>query len=105
MAYLDVFPNPDRGTQAAIPYLVNVQNQLLDVLSTTLVIPLTHPRLLETSDFPRLNPLVTVLNTPLVALTQNLAAIPRRLLKHPVANLAVQRAEIVSALDFLFTGF
>ena len=39
-----------------------------------------------------------------LVMTQELAAIKRRTLKEPVANLSPPRDEIVAPLDFLFTG-
>lgn len=105
MAHLDVFINPDCGTSAEIPYLLDIQNNLLDGLPTRVVIPLAHPEAIETLPILRLNPRVGVGEFTLVALTQNTAALPCRLLKSPVANLSGQREEILAALDFLFTGF
>jgi toxin CcdB len=65
---------------------------------------LAYPEAIETPIL-RLNPKVGVGDTALVALTQDMASVPNRLLRNPVANLSPQRDEIVAALDFLFTGF
>jgi toxin CcdB len=105
MAHLDVFPNPDAGSAQAIPFLLDIQSNLLDGLPTRVVIPLAVPEAIETLPILRLNPKVGVGGTALVALTQDMAALPHRLLKAPVANLSAQREEILAALDFLFTGF
>lgn len=105
MAHLDVFANPDVETAAAIPYLLDIQSNLFDDLPTRVVIPLAYPEAIETLPILRLNPKVSVDETALVALTQDMAALPRRLLKSPVANLSSQREEILAAIDFLFTGF
>jgi toxin CcdB len=105
MAHLDIFTNPDPETTAAIPFLLDIQSNLLDALPTRVVIPLAYPEAIETLPILRLNPKVGVGGTALVALTQDMAALPRRLLKDPVANLSPQREEILAALDFLFTGF
>lgn len=105
MAHLDVFANPDTGSSSAIPFLLDIQSNLLDGLSTRLVIPLAYPEAIETLPILRLNPKVGVGETALVALTQDMAALPRRLLKSPVANLSSQREEILASLDFLFKGF
>ncbi len=105
MAHLDVFVNPDADTAKAIPFLLDIQSNLLDDLPTRVVIPLVYPEAIETLPILRLNPKVSVAETALVALTQDMAALPRRLLKSPVANLSSQREEILAAIDFLFTGF
>lgn len=104
MAHLDVFRNPDATTASVIPYVVDVQSELLADLPTRVVIPLAYPEAIETPIL-RLNPKVGVGDTALVVLTQDMASVPSRLLRNPVANLSPQRAEIVAALDFLFTGF
>ena len=105
MAHLDVFRNPDATTAGVIPYVVDVQSELLSGLPTHVVIPLAYPEAIETRPILRLNPKVGVGDTALVVLTQDLAAVPSRLLRNPVANLSSQRDEILAALDFLFTGF
>lgn len=105
MAQFDVFPNTDVETAADIPYVLDVQSSFLYRLSTAVVIPLARPEVLETLPILRLNPSVVVAGTALIALTQDMAPIPRRLLKTPVANLSAQREEILAAIDFLFTGF
>ena len=104
MAHLDVFRNPDNTTASVIPYVVDVQSELLADLPTRVVIPLAYPEAIETPIL-RLNPKVDVGDTALVALTQDMASVSNRLLRNPVANLSPQRAEILAALDFLFTGF
>ncbi|MGZ5541097.1 MAG: CcdB family protein [Methylobacter sp.] len=37
--------------------------------------------------------------------TPNLAAVPLRILKTPIASLVSRQCEITAALDFLFQGF
>ena len=105
MAHLDVFTNPDPATAVAFPYLLDVQSDLLGSLPTCVVIPLAYPEAIETLPILRLNPKVGVGETALIAMTQDMAALPRRILKMPVTNLSAQRDEILAALDFLFTGF
>ncbi|SBT06332.1 conserved hypothetical protein [Candidatus Accumulibacter aalborgensis] len=34
-----------------------------------------------------------------------MGAVPRRILKSPVTSLAVEQAQIATALDFLFQGY
>ena len=105
MAQFDVFPNTDAESASVIPYVLDVQSNFLDGLATCIVIPLTTPEALDTLPILRLNPPVSIGGKTLVTLTQDMAPVPRRLLRHPVANLSAQREEILAALDFLFTGF
>lgn len=105
MAQLDVYPNPDRETVAIIPYVLDIQSNLLGTLPSVAVIPLLMPAAVKQLSILRLNPELMVEQEMLIALTQDIASIPRRLLAHPIANLSAQREEILAALDFLFTGF
>jgi toxin CcdB len=105
MAHLDVYRNPDHRTAAVIPFVLDIQSNLLGELPASVVIPLAHAASLETLPMLRLNPQISIEGAELIALTQDLAPVPRRMLKHPVANLSAQRDEILAALDFLFTGF
>lgn len=104
MAHLDVYPNPDHKTAAIIPFVLDIQSNLLDGLPTSVVIPLARPEAIETLSILRLNPDVSIDGNKLIALTQDLATVPRRMLKKPVTNLSPQRDEILAALDLLFTG-
>jgi toxin CcdB len=105
MTQLDVYPNPDLPTAGDIPYLLDIQSGLLNTLPGCVVVPLAIPESLEALPILRLNPRLEVAGTAVVMLTQELATIPRRALKQPIANLSTQREDILAALDFLFTGF
>ncbi len=105
MAQFDVFLNPDRRTQARIPYVLVLQSDLLAQIENHVVAPLRIAD--DDSVIPvlRLNPLVVIAEQRFHVRVQDMATVPRRLLKSPVANLLSQREEILAALDFLFTGF
>lgn len=105
MAQLDVYPNPDPVSGRAMPYVVEIQSDLLRDLATAMVIPLGRPERMGGLPILRLNPRVEVEGQLLLALPQDMAAVPRRLLKKPVAHLANQRDALLSAIDMLFTGF
>lgn len=105
MAHLDVYANRDARTSKSRPYVVELQSPLLGELPTTVIAPLAEAESIDRLSILRLNPTVTVMGTDLIFLAQDLAAIPRALLKAPVANLSAQRDPIIAALDFLFTGF
>lgn len=104
MAHLDVYPNPNASAKG-FPFLLELQADLFGELPTTVVAPLGLPNVIDQIPVLRLNPTVTVAGERYVVMTQELAAIKRRLLKSPVANLSSQREEILAAIDFLFTGF
>lgn len=100
----DVFKNPNPATQAQFPFLLDVQVDLLSDLETRVVIPLSLARMAEDRTLSRLMPKLKIRGKQYVAITNELAGVPRRALGECVENLADSRGEIVSALDFLFTG-
>lgn len=105
MSQFDVYCNPDSETRNRIPYVVTLQSDLLERIEHHVVAPLRIAS--DDSVIPvlRLNPLAIVDGQKCHVRVQDMATVPERLLKSPVANLSAQREEILAALDFLFTGF
>lgn len=104
MAQRDVYRNPVRGFAQTHPYLVDIQSNLWDVLSTTIVVPLVREAY-SNRELHRLNPAVIVAGERLMLSTHELFSIPRAALGTPLARLAEDRAMIVFAIDRLVTGF
>lgn len=104
MAQFDVFKNPNEETNRAVPYLLNVQADLLDTLSTRVVIPLVAS-LTAGKAIKHLNPEFVIEGTAVFMSTAELAGVPARSMGKKVSSLKDQRHEIIAALDFLLTGF
>ena len=104
MSQFDVYRNPDPGSQARIPFVVVLQSDLLDAVENHVVAPLRLKQ--ENAIIPvvRLNPVVQIDGADYLVRVQDIATVPRRMLKQRVANLSPQRDEILAALDLLFTG-
>lgn len=103
MAQFDVYLNPNPNTRKAIPYLLDVQADLLDALNTRVVAPLV---LAEEMGLPakQLNPQFKIKGMPVVMSTAELAGVSTSSLGDKVASLKNKREEIIGALDLLFTG-
>jgi toxin CcdB len=103
MAQFDVYLNANRDTRAAVPYLLDVQADLLDSLATRVVVPL-----LAASEMPlvakHLNPQFKIKGVSVVMSTAELAGVPTRSLGEKVQSLGSKRNEIIAAIDLLFTG-
>lgn len=97
MARFDVFAS-DSGL------LLDVQSDLLGVLSTRVVVPLIP---LDQAPTParRLNPVFEIDGAPNVMATQFLATVPTSILTQKHSSLAHMQDEITAALDMVFTGF
>ena len=105
MPRFDVYRNS--GAHAAVtPYLLDVQSDLLQGLETRIVVPLRRRDRFPVVSLPAtLMPKFEVEGVECLLETPKLAAVPLRLLKSPVASLAINQFEITAALDFLFQGF
>lgn len=103
MAQFDVYLNPNMGTRDSIPFLLDVQADLLDMLVTRVVVPLVVAE--EMTQAARyLNPQFKIKSIAVVMSTAELAGVSNRSLGEKVTSLKNKRDEIVAALDLLFTG-
>ena len=105
MARFNVHANS--GPHAATtPYLLDVQSDLLEGLDTRVVIPLRRRDSFPGGKLPAdLVPAFVIEGVECILETPKLAAVPKRLLKTPVASLHEESERIISALDFLFQGY
>jgi toxin CcdB len=105
MAQFDVFENPNEETNQTVPYLLDVQADLLDALSTRVVVPLVAASAMGGEAVKHLNPEFKIKNATVFLSTAELAGIPVRSMGEKVTSLKDRRHEIMAALDFLLTGF
>ncbi len=104
MAQFDVYENQNPETKESIPYLLDLQADLLDDLTTRVVAPLfTIAAMGKPVDY--LNPQFRINRTTVSMSTAELAGVSQHVLGNKVCSLKKYRAEIIAAIDFLFTGF
>jgi toxin CcdB len=104
MAQFDVYENRNPDTKESIPFLLDLQADLLDNLSTRVVVPLiTVTGMGKAAKY--LNPHFTIKRTTVIMSTAELAGVKLEVLGEKICSLKEYRAEILAALDFLFTGF
>lgn len=103
MARFEVRANLHRATRARVPYLLDLQADMLSALDTRLVAPLV-----PVAEFgpaaTRLNPAFRIGNRNLVMDTALMAGVPKKLLGERVASLADRSSDILGAVDFLASG-
>jgi len=104
MAQFDVYRNAHPASRTRLPYLLDVQSDLLDTLATRVVVPLCKPEVLRGKLAERLNPVLEVEGRKMVLLTPELAGVSRKALGEKIANLASRRDSIIAALDLVITG-
>ncbi len=104
MAQFDVYRNVNPASRTRIPYLLDVQSDLLDPLATRVVVPLCKPEVLKGRLAERLNPVFEVEGRKVVMLAPELAGVSRKILGDKIDNLSGERVAIIAALDLLVTG-
>ena len=103
MARFEVRTNLNRASRARVPYLIELQADLLADLRTRLVAPLV-PAARVGPPASRLNPVFRIGNRNFVMDTALIAGVPAAQLGEVVVSLADRNAEILGALDFLISG-
>ena len=103
MAQFDVHRSPTERRHEGIPYLLNIQADLLDHLLIRVVVPLLRADggdpLVRT-----LNPRFELEGGAVIMMTQLIGGMPVHALGTAVDNLADHRAEIIAAIDMLIMG-
>ncbi|GAB4272370.1 MULTISPECIES: CcdB family protein [Deferrisoma] len=103
MAQFDIYRNPDEATRGEIPFLLDIQSDLLDPLATRVVVPLVAAEAMP-KPARHLNPVFEVEGRRVVMSTAELAGVLRSRLGERVGSLAHHREEILRAVDFLLSG-
>ena len=101
MAQFDAYENINEKTKEQIPFLLDIQNDILKNVSSRVVIPLVISK--EAINF--LNPQFIINEIDVILSTAELASIPMEILGNKVCSLKDKREEIIGAVDFLVTGF
>ena len=105
MPQFTVYENINEQTKVTYPYLLDVQNDLLESLNTRVVIPMCLSSAIGERPIANLSPRFEINGTSYTLLTPQLAGIAISDLGPAVDDLSAYRPEIIKALDFLFTGF
>lgn len=101
MAQFDVYRNSNPLTSEEIPYLIDIQAELLSHLSTRVVIPFSS----KAKALRHLNPMFVIEGKEVVLMTQEMAGIERAYLGEKIISLSEYRSEIIAAIDFMISGF
>lgn len=98
-----VYLNANKASVGDVPYLLDIQNDLIDALKTRVVVPLVSPSKVQVA-VSRLMPIFEIEGTSLVMDTTLMAGISSRLIGKKVADLSHERSRIIAALDVLISG-
>ena len=101
MARFDVYT----FSRGAVPFVIDVQADLLSDLKTRVVIPLVLEAKAKKEILPRLKPVLQVQGKNYILMTTDIGTIRTNDLGDVIVNLKNYRQEITEAVDFLFQGF
>lgn len=101
MAQFDVYKNENERTNKSVPYLLDIQNDILSSLDTRIVIPLVF----SLAKVDGLTKRLYVNDELLYLYTDQMATIPFSLLSEKVCSLKEESEEIKNSIDFLIYGF
>ena len=103
MKQFDVYTNTDSDTNQTYPYFVDVQTELLEILNSRVVIPLTAA--LPDKNLPNtICPKVTINDESYYLLTYQITTVASSFLRKHKSSLLLNRTDIINSLDFLISG-
>ena len=103
MQQFDIVENASSGSKRHVPYLLVLQAPLFDELTTRVVAPLIPAKAFG-KPLAHLTPIISVADESFVVSMAEIAGVPLAALGPKVDSVSDSRLEIISALDFLFTG-
>lgn len=103
MARFDVCPNLHKSSRERVPYLLEIQTDLLSSLGTRLVAPLV-PAAKFGPAAERLNPSFRIGGKNYIMDAALIAGVSGKILGDSVENISGNSTEILAAIDFLISG-
>ena len=104
MAQFDVYPNPSRHQRSDIPWIVDIQSDLLSALPTRLVVPLALRKTMPSTVPKALCPPVVWVGEELVALAHLSAPFRTKDLGQVQGNLRIEASALIGAVDAVISG-
>ena len=103
MKQFDIVENANSASNRQIPYLLILQAPLFDDSATRVVAPLIPVKVFGTL-LAHLTPVISVADDSFAVTMTEFAGVPLAALGPRIDSVSDSRLEIISALDFLFTG-
>ncbi|MCS2148812.1 CcdB family protein [Scandinavium manionii] len=95
----------NNGNSQVYPFLLDVQSDIIEELTTRVVIPLYPLSRLTTKPVRRLTPILNIEGNDYLVMTHEMASIRLTQIGDEVMNARPYRQTIKNALDFIFDGF
>lgn len=100
----DVYVNTDKDTNKAYPSFIDIQNNLLDILNSRVVIPLTLVKNADKNYPETLCPTIRIKDRNYAFLTHQITSVPINIPRKKELSAEASRNQIVTAIDFVVTG-
>ena len=102
MARFDVYQYSSKN----VPYLLDVQTNLLNDLNTRVVIPLVSKNKAGKEILPKLKPIIQIKGKSHILMTTDIGTLTKSSIGKFITNIEdTHRDDVTEALDFLFQGF
>jgi toxin CcdB len=103
MEQFSLYINTDEDTNTSYPYFVDVQTEMLDALTSRVVIPLTT--VLSNRNLPtNICPKIDINGEQFYLLTHQITTVSRSFLSKREGSITLNREDIINSIDFLFSG-
>jgi toxin CcdB len=102
MAQFDVYQHKEASS--VYPLLVDIQHEVLETLSTRLVVPLTPCALYEGNPPQTMCPIIHLEQGAFIFMPQYMSSMSTQALGERVGSIGSFREEVVRAIDLLITG-
>jgi hypothetical protein len=99
---LDIVQNPDTSAKGQIPYLLVLQSDTIDTLSSVVVAPVFRDAAAEA--MTRTTLMLEVNGESLLCKVHELVAVNRRRLGPAVGNAGDRYDDLIRAIDMIFSG-
>lgn len=103
MQQFDIVENANPDSRRHVPYLLVLQAPLFDELTTRVVTPLIPARAFG-KPLEHLTSVISIADESFVLSMAEIAGVPLSALASKIDSVSSDRLEIISAIDFLFTG-
>jgi toxin CcdB len=105
LAQFTVYTNTNEATKGVYPLLMDIQNSILDSLETRLVIPLIALSKYHKKPVADIMPEITINKTKYIIMAPLMAGVHKNNLGQKITETQSLRQSVISALDFMITGF
>ncbi|MBL8448716.1 MAG: CcdB family protein [Dechloromonas sp.] len=105
MAQFRIHRNLSSGASRGIPFLLDIQTDLLGDMATRLVVPLYRRNAYLGDLLAGLMPTFDAAGEMCVAVIPEMASVPAKCLGSEIADASSRRSDILSAVDLLISGF